>query len=213
MRTRNAVMALLALAMCTGPVAAQSWEHPTFFSPQAHDDIGLYLVQVDDVDDPGWVGIWRQSGNINLGVRAGLASGEFDWLVGAEFYGPLRLFGSESQLLVSWIVAAGAMFGETILEEGVVALRVPVGVSVGLNLGSGGIAIVPYVHPRVAFNLIAEGEGANERTDSDINLDVDLGADVTLSDRFVLRGGVTISEFTTFGAGVAYRIPRRVVVR
>ncbi|MGH7552612.1 MAG: hypothetical protein ACREMQ_06245 [Longimicrobiales bacterium] len=207
MRIRNAVMALLVLCICAGPAAAQSWESPTFFSPVPHDDIGLYLAKAEEVDDAGWLAIWRQSGNINLGVRAGLAPGFFDWLLGAEFYGPLNLF-QDSRILLSWIVAGGAMFG-----DGVTALRIPVGASFGANLGSGSFQIIPYVHPRVTFDLIAEDVAGQEETDTEFYVDVDLGADLQVGESLVFRAGFTLGDFTTFGAGVAYRIPRRVVVR
>jgi hypothetical protein len=214
MRIRTVLVALCALVICRADAFAQSWESPTFFSPRPHDDIGLYIVKAEDVDDLGFVGIWRQSGNINLGVRGGLAPGTFDWLLGAEFYGPLNVLGPDSPLLLSWIVAGGAMFGgDGPGDSDATALRIPVGLSVGLNLGSANVAITPYVHPRLAFDLLAISEGDDEETDTEINLDADLGADVQLGESLVLRAGVTIGDFTTFGAGLAYRIPRRVVVR
>jgi hypothetical protein len=215
MRTHRAFLAGLAAlaAASAAPAAAQSWESPTLFSPGAHDDIGLYAIKFEGTDDLGFHAIWRQSGNINLGVRAGIGPGEVDWLVGAEFYGPLRILGPDSPVLVSWIVGAGAMFLNDRFDNSVTALRIPAGVSLGLNTGSSSVSIVPYVHPRVAFDLIAVSDGDEEDTDSEFNVDLDIGADVTLGDRFVLRAGFTLSESNTFGAGVAYRIPRRVVVR
>lgn len=204
----RSIAAGLVLAFCISPpAAAQNWDSPTFFAPRSHDDVGLYLLKIEDFDDVGFAGIWRQSGNINLGLRAGRAAGDLGWLVGVELYGPLNVFGPASTVLASWMVGGGAVFDDFTL------LRIPVGVSFGLDLGSGGVAITPYVHPRVAFDLFTEGEGRNEDTETEFNVDVDIGADIALGDSFVLRGGFTIGDLNNFGVGLAYRIPRRVVVR
>lgn len=207
MRIRTVSLGLALAAACAYPAAAQSWEAPTFFAPRAHDDIGLYIVNMRHADDLGFVAIWRQSGNINLGVRAGLAPGPQDWLVGAEFYGPLAVLGPGSPLLLSWMVGAGATFNS------VTHMRIPAGLSLGANLGSGTLAVLPYVHPRVAFDLTAVEVGDEEETETEFNVDVDLGVEILLGERFVLRGGVTLGDFTVFGAGLAYRIPRPVAVR
>lgn len=212
MKIREVVVAAaLSGVMVTG-AAAQSWESPTYFAPMLHDDIGLYLVDTEGVSSVGMTGIWRQSGNLNLGVRGGVAPGTFDWLLGVELYGPLDL-GPTSPVLLAWIVGAGGAFGGGSEGADLTAVRIPAGVSIGLNLDAGGTTIVPYVHPRAAFDLRIASSNGDEDTDSDVNVDVDLGADVLLGERFIFRGGITLGEFNSFGAGIAYRIPRGVTVR
>jgi hypothetical protein len=189
------------------PVSAQAWDAPTFFSPRPGEDLGIYVIDADGFDDPGFAAIWRQEGNINLGVRAGLAGGDH-FSVGAEFYGPLDILGPGSPLLLSWIVGAGATFNDATW------LRIPLGVSAGLDLGSTGpVRIMPYVHPRVAFDLVAFDTPSGEETESEVNLDVDLGADIGLGRQFVLRVGYTIGDRDAMGVGIAYRMGRRLVVR
>jgi hypothetical protein len=189
------------------PLTAQAWDAPSFFSPRPGEDIGLYVIDAEGVDDLGFAAIWRQEGNINLGVRAGLAGGDF-FSVGAEFYGPLDVLGPQSPLLISWILGAGGTFNDATW------LRIPLGVSIGLNLGSSSsIRIMPYVHPRVAFDLVAFDTPAGEETETEFNVDVDLGADIGLGQQFVLRFGATIGEWDAIGAGIAYRMGRRLVVR
>jgi hypothetical protein len=189
------------------PLAAQAWDAPSFFSPRPGEDIGLYVIDAERVDDLGFAGIWRQEGNINLGVRAGLAGGDL-FSVGAEFYGPLDILGPQSPLLVSWILGAGGTFNDATW------LRIPLGASVGLNLGSSSsIRILPYVHPRVAFDLVAFDTPDGEETETDFSFDVDLGADIGLGQQFVLRFGATIGEWDAIGAGIAYKMGRRLVVR
>ena len=202
------LVALAGLLVYSTPIRAQAWDAPTFFSPRPGEDIGLYVIDADGVGDLGFAGIWRQEGNINLGVRAGIAGGDH-FSVGAEYYGPLTVFGPQSPLLVSWILGAGATFNDATW------LRIPLGVSVGLNLGSSGsFRIMPYAHPRVAYDLIAFDNAVGEEvTDSEFNFDIDLGADLALGERFVVRFGATLGDREAIGAGVAYRMSRKLVVR
>jgi hypothetical protein len=212
---RHALMGF-AVALVTGaPLAAQSWETPTFFAPQPGEDIGLYYVSPEG-SSWGLAGIWRQEGNLNMGVRAGMVAYDArnHYQVGAEFYGPLRLLGAQSELLFAWVVGAGATLND------VTWLRVPAGLSVGMNVGTpGALLIKPYVHPRVALDLFAyDNRAGDEVTETEFNVDLDLGADAALGEAFVLRVGVTLGGLTgdrsnTFGAGIAYRVPRRVTVR
>lgn len=211
MRARSGVMALTFIAVITGPAAAQAWDNPSFFAPRAHDDIGAYLINPEG-GDLGFAAIWRQSGNINLGVRGGIG-GDSDnrlWLLGAELYGPLQL-ATGMPLLLAWNTGIGASFG-----DGFTAMRIPLGVSVGIDLGQAGagVSILPYVHPRAVFDLFAiEQASGEEETDSEFDFEVDVGADVGIGERWILRGGVSLLNSTTFGFGVAYRIPRPVSVR
>jgi len=202
MRTRS-LLVVLMLVLAATPAAAQ-WDSPSFFSPRPGEDIGLYLIDGDG-DDLGVAGIWRQSGNLNLGVRAGIAGDAFS--LGAEFYGPLGLGGS-APLLLAWNLGAGATFGDN-----VTAVRIPLGVSIGALLGSGSLRIMPYIHPRVAFDLVSREIGDDEDTDTDLELPIDIGADFIINPSFVLRLGGTFNDGSAFGVGIAYRMGRTLVVR
>lgn len=205
MRTRLMVMAALVVAAPTS-LAAQAWDAPSFFSPRPGEDLGLYAMTAEGSDDWGLAAIWRQAGNLNLGVRAGLMGDHI--LLGAEFYRPFNLLGPQSGLLTSWVLGVGAGFND------VTTLRVPLGVSAGISLGTpGGVQLIPYAHPRVAFELAAYDTGGREETDTDFRFDIDVGADALLGESFVLRVGATLGETTTFGAGIAYRLGRRLIVR
>jgi opacity protein-like surface antigen len=202
---------LSAVLMLAGASSAraQAWDAPSFFSPRPGEDIGIYAFKLDSEvgGGTGFSGIWRQSGNLNLGVRVGVVEGD-RWLVGGEYYGNLSAL--TGPLLASWVVG----FGGTFFDD-VTVLRIPVGVSVGMNLGSGtGMSIMPYAHPRVAYDLTASDNAAGEEeTVSDFSFAVDLGADIALGSSLVGRVGFTLGESNTFGAGIAYRMPRRVEVR
>jgi hypothetical protein len=212
MRARSTLLGVLLILAAAAPAAAQAWDNPSFFAPRAHDDIGVYVINPDD-GDLGFAAIWRQSGNINLGVRGGMA-GDSDfrvWQLGAELYGPLRLPLGGTPVLLAWNTGIGASFG-----DGFTALRVPLGASIGFELGGtgSGITIVPYAHPRAVFELFAqELPNDEEETNTEFDLDLDLGADVQVGERWIVRAGVSLPESTTFGLGIAYRIPRPISVR
>lgn len=171
MLKRGFVAAAVALAAVAVPAQAQvpRWDSPQFFSPRPMDDIGVYYFKTNRAgnrpDANGLKAIWRQSGNINLGVHAGI--GDLDQagntiLVGAEFYNQLGSVSMNTGLPISWSLGAGATFGDEYVD-----LSIPLGVSVGLNLGSGNVSVLPYVHPRVSFDLVAVGEGDDEETFTD----------------------------------------------
>jgi hypothetical protein len=197
----GACMVMCALVMVPETASAQVWDSPSFFSPRPGEDIGAYAFKPDN-SDWGFEGIWRQEGNINLGVRAGI-TGNSDFFVGSEFYNALNITGSP--LLMSWVLGAGATFGDATL------LRIPFGVSAGVQLNAGSLQILPYAHPRVAFDLLATDDDAD--SESEFNFDLDVGADIGLTSQFVARVGATVTNGGAFGLGLAYRMPRRVVVR
>lgn len=198
--------AALLTVVSSGSVSAQAWDSPTFFSPRPGEDIGVYAFKPKNVDW-GVSGIWRQEGNLNLGVRLGILE-DNTVLVGSEFYKPLNLSGSS--ILVSYMLGAGAAFNGDYTN-----LRIPFGVSIGAELGQGsGMKILPYVHPRVAFDYATVDLGnGTEVSNTEFPFDVDIGADIALGTDWVIHAGGTLTHNTTFGVGLAYRMSRKLVVR
>lgn len=223
MLKRILVTAVLLLATAQG-ASAQRWDAPLFFGPRPMDDLGLYFVRTDrndeflNVDDAnGLKLIWRQSGNLNLGVHVGTGDleniGE-SLLIGAELYGPLAGLSGNTGLIMSWSAGVGAAFGSLGDDVEYIDFSVPVGVSIGLRLGSGSTALVPYVHPRASLDVVAVTVNDVEDTETEFNFAVDIGADVSLGQRFILRPALTLGgDREAFGVGLAYRTPRRVAVR
>ena len=199
--------------------SAQTWDAPTFFAPRPMDDLGLYFFKSDreNFSDPsGLKLIWRQSGNLNLGVHVGTGDieniGE-SIVLGAELYGPLTSLASSTGLAMSWNLGIGAGFGDLGDDISYVDFSVPLGVSVGVSLGSGNVNVTPYVHPRVSLDVAAVTINDEEETETDVGFAVDIGADVNLGERFLLRGGASLGDRKAFGIGVAMRMPRRIVAR
>lgn len=211
----RALPALAALLLWSAPAAAQHWSTPSFQSPRRADDLGVYLIRPTEPFD-GWgvAGIWRQTGNIDLGVRGGLlaADNEFDddteliWILGAEASGPLALFGRGSPLLAAWSLGVGGAFNSGSIID------VPVGVSIGAQLGSPGFLIIPYVQPRASFFLSDDefGEG-----DEGVDLILDVGADFVVGENLIVRAGASFGgeDVGALGIGIAWRLARGVAVR
>jgi hypothetical protein len=219
MYKRSLLAALIALPLLTTAGHAQKWDAPMFYSPRPMDDIGLYVFKTHDpfLIKPRPTGmklIWRQTGNINLGLQAGF--GDFDEigntiLLGAEFGNTLARV-SGNGIVAAWDLGAGAVFGSHYVDLGI-----PLGLSLGLNLGSRNSGLTPYVHPRVSFDVVSYDVSPGvERTVSTVGLAADLGAELYLGETLVVRAAYTLGndektgKRDAFGAGVALRMPRKV---
>lgn len=202
------ICAAAVLAVSPAPTAAQAWDAPAFQSPTATDELGLYVFQ-PPFGDFGLAGIWRQSGNIGLGVRASYLNLEGDEsavAVGAEFFGGLVRAQRGSLFDATWTAGVGATFNDGTF------FRVPVGVSAGVRLGDPARPVlIPYVHPRAALEVFANGDA----TDTEFALSIDIGADVVIGRSLVLRLNAFIPDEgdNAFGAGLAWRFGRGVAVR
>ena len=208
----RAIIGMLALLCFSSPALAQviAWDAPSFFSPRPMDDIGLYVSRTGGVST-GLSGIWRQSGNVNLGVRAGVGDLEFPGetvLVGAELYGPLNSLMPGTNIDISWNLGAGAVFGNDYT-----LFSVPLGASIGMRLGTSGVQILPYVYPRIALDIEAFDVGGEEETFTEARFALDLGADVNLGERLILRVGGSLIDREAFGIGMALRWPRPISVQ
>jgi len=211
---RSLMIGILAAPLLATNGHAQTWDAPMFFGPKPMDDIGLYYFRspFGSRDVNGLKAIWRQSGNINLGVQAGVGDLEDigqTILVGGEFYNPLKGMSQSTGLAMSWALGAGATFGSHYID-----LSIPLGVSIGLNLGSGsGFGLVPYVHPRASLDVSSFDDPITDKevTKTNLGLEVDLGADVSLGDKLIVRAGYSFGDRDAFGVGLALRTPRKII--
>ena len=226
---KRSLLAVITLLGTAQGASAQKWDAPLFFSPGPHDELGAYFVSSDRCcgldNSNGLKLIWRQSGNLNLGVQAGTGDlsniGE-SILIGAELYGPLNMIQT-SGLSLSWSLGIGGAFGSDDESElSYIDFSVPLGVSIGMRLGSGGTTITPFAHPRISYDVVAITDDItdDEETFSDIGFAADLGAEVSLGQRFIIRAAYTLGSDSdetgkrqAFGIGAALRTPRKVAVR
>lgn len=203
MNAKTVMIAAATLLVASG-AQAQAWDAPSFLPPRPGDDIGVYLTQPDG-SEFGLQGIWRQGGNLNLGVRIGYV--DFDvtdvFIAGAETWGPLMSAGADFPVDVSWTLGLGAAFGDFTV------LSVPLGLTVGRALVLSPVTLQVYAHPRLA--LLASSAGNN--TDTELDGFFDLGADIHLNEAWKVRLGFTLGGTDAFGIGLAHRFGRGVAVR
>ena len=209
MRARWTALLASFVLLVPASAAAQgigAWDAPIFLPPRPGDDLGVYLI---DPSGGEWAlaGIWRQSGNLNLGVRAGIADDEGDdgisVLFGAEFYGPIARSGRAFPLDIAWLLGAGATVNDGTF------LRIPAGLSIGRVFASGGLVFLPYAVPRVALDIFAVGD----ETETEFSFTADLGVDLEIDRSLLLRFGVALGEHDAIGVGLAWRWGRSVAAR
>ena len=71
------------------------------------------------------------------------------------------------------------------------------------------------MHPRASLDVVSLTDEVTdeEETDTDVGFAVDIGADVNLGQRLILRAGYSLGDRDAFGLGVALRWQRGIIVR
>lgn len=203
MKIRLLAMVLLALSAASSARAQVPWDAPSFMPPRPGDDIGIYL---SDIGDFGIQGIWRQGGNLNLGLRLGyidrdLVDGTIT--VGAETWDLLVTAGDALPVDVAWTLGAGAAF------NGGTTLGVPLGLTFGLPVDFDPFRLQFYAHPRLGLFV----HSVADNTNLELGGLFDLGVDALLNEDLKLRLGATFGHRDALGIGLAYRWTRGAVVR
>lgn len=193
MKLRAAVLSIVVLTLSAGEARAQ-WDVPSFLAPRPQADAGIYI---SDLGDFGIEGIWRRTGNLNLGLRVGYIDTYRDGLitVGAETWGLLAPADQSLPVDVTWTAGLGATF------NGGTSLAVPLGLSIGRTLDLGTRDIQVYGHPRI--ELLFHSDGRNGDDDADLDAVLDIGADIELSARWTLRVGASLGGPEALGIGLA----------
>lgn len=202
MKIRLLAMVLLAFSIASSARAQVAWDAPSFMPPRPGDDIGVYL---SDLGDFGIQGIWRQGGNLNLGVRLGYIDTAFDGIitVGVETWDLLAVAGDALPVDVAWTLGAGAAF------NGGTALGVPLGLTFGLPVDFDPLRLQFYAHPRLGLFVHSVADNTNLELEGLF----DLGVDALLNENLKLRLGATFGHQDALGIGLAYRWTRGAVVR
>lgn len=201
MMTRAIAVILISLFMASE--ARAQYDTPSFLPPRPGDDIGIYLSDIEGADF-SLQGIWRQGGNLNLGVRLGYIDFRNDGaiVVAAESWGLVARAGNQLPVDLAWTLGVGAAFDDdTVLE-------VPLGLTIGRVLQLDALTLQPYAHPRIALFIAPD---AND----EVRLRglFDLGVDAVVSDSWKLRVGATLGAIDAVGLGLAYTWTRGAVVR
>ena len=183
---------VMAASATAGQAAAQVFT-PSYLAPRVASEMGIYVS-----DGPGDLtaeGSLR--GNFSgtmLGLRAGIADvGDAQLTIGGELLHPLHV--SNAPLSFALTGAAQALIGDVKLA----------GFSVGLDVGhtfvAPGLAVTPYIHPRLG---VTGRYGDNSEYDTDLLADV--GVNLDFAPNLSLRLGIGLSdEVADWGVGLAWR--------
>ena len=180
--------AVAAAALFAAAPSAQAQVFtPSYQSPVVMNDIGIYLS--DSPGDMTLEGIWRGG---PVGLRLGYVDAEPDGLVslGGEVRVPLT-----APIDIAFTAGAQGLIGE------VDALGLQAGLSLGQRFVNPGVALTPYIHPRVAII-----DGFAENDDWETELLAELGLDAEFSQNLILRLSVGLrDESPDIGLGLAWR--------
>jgi hypothetical protein len=174
-----------ALAMAVGTADAQVFT-PSYQAPVVMNDLGIYLS--DGPGDMALEGIWRGG---PLGLRIGFVDAGDDLLsLGGEVRVPVT-----APIDVAFTAAAQGLIGD------VDAIGVQGGLSIGQRFVNPGVALTPYIHPRIA--LIDSGAATD---DFEAELLAELGLDAEFASNLILRLSIGLSdESPDVGIGLAWR--------
>jgi hypothetical protein len=188
MRRTVFVPAVAAAALLASAQAADAQVFtPSYQAPVVMNDLGVYLS--DSPGDLALEGIWRSG---PVGLRLGYVDTEPDGLVslGGEVRVPVT-----APIDIAFTAGAQGLIGEAD------ALGLQAGLSIGQRFVNPGVALTPYIHPRIALV-----DGFAENDDFESELVAELGLDAEFSQNLILRLSVGLSdESPDVGVGLAWR--------
>lgn len=188
MRRTVLMSAVAAAALLASARAADAQVFtPSYQAPVVMNDLGIYLS--DSPGDMALEGIYRSG---PLGLRLGYVDAEPDGLVsvGGEVRTPIS-----APIDVAFTAGAQGLIGD------VDAIGLQAGLSIGQRFVNPGLALTPYIHPRIA--LI---DGFAEDDDWETELLAELGLDVEFAQNLILRLSLGLSDETPdVGVGLAWR--------
>jgi hypothetical protein len=191
---------LAALLASPATVAAQiPWDSPWLLPPRAQDGFGIFLIDVSG-GDLGVMGMFR-SPSYNFGIRAGIAEAGADDLGvfgGLDFSGELTRSTEEFPLDIDWLVGVGVGVVDGAL------ISAPLGLTLGHEFEGDGVGFTPFLTPRVVLDACLDCDFRNE--DNDLNLDfaADIGLDLSITRRFIVRFGATLGDRSGVGIGIFF---------
>ena len=192
---------VLLLTMSTAPLAAQS-----FFAPglQPSQIAGREAtVALLDAGSAGLVGQWRQPlarPKTQLTLEGGLLGGQggsaSQILLGAGVAYQLATVSEQLPVDVALTGGLGLSSG------GGSTLTIPIGASVGRRFElDGGFVVTPYLHPQLALTRVAVGDVS----DTDLDLNIDLGANVQVNPTMAIRLGFSLGDRDALALGLSLK--------
>jgi hypothetical protein len=204
MRSIRLTCSLLILAVTPAVGFAQAGVTPLMLGPEAlsRRDIEFrgYVTIEDDLD---LFGVYRQG--VGQGFDFGVRAGYSDFRDGGlHIGGDLRYelpWGRGSDLRYAAAAGLQLTFGDT-----GDMLRVPLGISIGGNVGTADRTVLLYGLPHLSVERFDPDPG---KADTDLEFGVELGGEVELTQDWIFSGALTIAtndnDNVELALGVIYR--------
>lgn len=187
-----------ALVVPARGAAQVAWDSPMLMPPGVGDGFGIFLVDVEG-GSLGAMVTWRAP-SWNFGVRGGVAERADDVgiFAGFDVNGALTRSTPDFPLDMDWVFGAGLG-----VEDGV-RISAPLGLSVGHTFTGDGVTFLPYVTPRIVLDAFLGDEDEGRDDDLDLELAVDLGLDLRLTQQFLIRFGGTVGDRDGVAIGLVF---------
>ena len=196
-------LAVGALALVTASAAeAQAYAYPSFQPSRIAER--EYNFALADGGDFGTALIfqWREglsNPKLQLTFDAGFAdpdNSDTRLILGGGL--AYQLTRSSNEMPFDIVLAGGLGFSN---GDDVTIVRVPFGAVVGHRFDlEGGYAISPFVNPRLSWNRTS----VNDNSDSDTELEVDIGANFELKPNMALRLAAVLGDADAIGVSFAW---------
>jgi hypothetical protein len=200
----SSVLAVLPLASA----GAQAWNYPAFQKPTVARNELNFAVADGDAWGTSFVFQWRRAmaQRSQLSLDAGFADPEFVdsyFVLGGQYAYQLTRATRDMPIDALLTFGLNGAFGDAAN-----IFRFPIGVSAGHRFPlEGQMAITPYVHPRVSFDVCSDCGGGG--SDSDVGLNFDIGANFEFTPQMAVRfgagfGGSDYFDDGNFGLSLAW---------
>lgn len=196
-----------AVVLAAGTASAQAWHYPTLQVPTISPRDFQVLVAGGGDYGTSFVGQWREgiAPDVMLNFDIGLATPGNTTLFLAGAGLGYSLMKSTQEVPIDLMLTGGlyGAFGTGSL------VRIPVGVVAGHYFPlSGGLAVTPFVSPRLSVDICASDCGG---AGTDLKLNFDIGARLDVTKTVGVTAALTIGGLgdgpsqTAFGVGLVYR--------
>ena len=191
-RTVAALAASAATLLGASLAQAQAWRYPSFQQPHVVTrEFNFGVADGGNLAGTSILAQWREGMGTRsqLSLDVGLADGDFAdsyFLLGGQF--GHQLLTASQDMPIDMMLTAGA---NVAIGDPFSLLRIPFGVSVGHRFPlESGMSITPFAHPRVTYDRC--GDCGIDGAESDIGVDVDLGADFRFTQQLSVRIATTL---------------------
>lgn len=200
--TRRSSVLLFPLLLGTTALNAQSFDVPSFRTPFAENGLGVYAFS-PEADEYGGLLTFRRAGKrTDVGLRGGYLNiaDHAAYTMGVEVArttAPREGSRGAAALVTGFDVGWAP-------DTDRARARLPLGIVWGHRREAGGLAYIPYLHPRILLDVDFEDAGDGWDEDLDLGFAMDLGFDAEIQRSLLLRFAATLGREAAIGAGVAF---------